>query len=86
VAFATFGTAKATMRDATPVRQIARAVLANLPNVLCFRCLSLQVGVLEKDAREAAQVLVVRNDFFLARRRCQTCARTNGALVSGREP
>jgi hypothetical protein len=55
------------MLDVTLVRQIARAVLANLPDIRCFQCLSLQVGVLEKDAREAAQILVVRNDFFVAR-------------------
>jgi hypothetical protein len=72
--------------DITPVRQIARAVLANLPDIRCFRCLSLQVGVLEKDAREAAQILVVRNDFFVARRRCSACARTGSALVSGTGP
>jgi hypothetical protein len=56
------------------------------PHIRCFRCLSLQVGVLEKDAREAAQILVVRNDFFVARRSCQICARTDSALVSGKEP
>jgi hypothetical protein len=69
-----------------PVLQIARAVLGNLPNILCFRCLSFQVGVLENDARDAAQILVVRNDFFIAQRRCQMCARTDRALVSGKEP
>ena len=74
------------MSDVTPVRKIARAVLGNLPNVLCFPCLSLQVGVEEKDAREAAQILVVRNDFFLTRRRCRLCARTDSALVSGKAP
>jgi hypothetical protein len=74
------------MADITLVRQIARAVLANLPDIRCFRCLSLQAGVLEKDAREAAQILVVRNDFFVARRRCQVCASTDRALVSGKEP
>jgi hypothetical protein len=74
------------MPDVTPVRQIARAVLANLPHVRCFRCLSLEVGVLEKDAREAAQILVGRYDFFVARRSCQICARTDRALVSGKEP
>ncbi len=74
------------MPDLTPVRQIARAVLANLPHIRCFRCLSLQVGVVEKDAREAAQILVGRNDFFVGRRRCQTCARTDSALVSEKEP
>jgi hypothetical protein len=45
------------MPDATPVQQIARAALENLPNVRCFRRLSSQVCVLEKDAREAAQLL-----------------------------
>jgi hypothetical protein len=69
-----------------PVLQIARAVLGNLPNILCLRCLSFQVGVLENDARDAAQILVVRNDFFVAQRRCQMCARTDSALVSGKEP
>ena len=47
---------------------------------------SEQVGVLEEGSREAAQVLVARNDFFVARRRCQMCARTDIAIVSGKEP
>jgi hypothetical protein len=74
------------MLDATPVRRIARAVLGNLPHIRCFGCLSLQVGVLEKDAREAAQLLALRDDFFITRRRCQLCARIDRALVSGKEP
>jgi hypothetical protein len=74
------------MPDTTIIQRIARAVLWNLPKVHCFPCLSLQVGVLEKDAREAAQILVVRNDFFVTRRRCQICARTDSALVSGKAP
>jgi hypothetical protein len=84
--FVALGTGGCSMPDVPPVPQIARGVLRNLPHVRCFPCLSLQVGVSEKDAREAAQVLVVRNDFFVARRRCQTCARTESALVSGKEP
>jgi hypothetical protein len=67
VAFATFGTGRAEMPDLKVIRQIIRTVLRNLPNVRCFRCLSLQVGVSEKDVREAGQLLVLNNGFVITR-------------------
>jgi hypothetical protein len=66
--------------------QVARAVLQNAPSVRCFPCLSSQVGVPEKDVREAAQLLVVREEFFIAWRVCQVCGRGNDVLVSGKAP
>jgi hypothetical protein len=70
----------------TTAELVARAVLQNSPYVRCFPCLSLQVGMLEKDAREAAQLVVVREEFVIARRMCQICARTDDVLVSGKAP
>jgi hypothetical protein len=65
---------------------VARAVLQNAPYVRCSSCLSSQVGVSEKNVREAAQLLIVRDDFYLARRFCQICERTDDVLVSGKTP
>jgi hypothetical protein len=73
------------MPDPATVHSVALAVCRNVPYVRCFPCLASQVGLLEKDAREAAQLLVVRDDFCIARRRCQICARTDDALVNGKE-
>ena len=70
----------------TTAKLVARAVLQNAPDVRCFPCLSSQVGVSEKDAREAAQVLVVLDEFFIAHRVCRICFRTDGMLVSGKAP
>jgi hypothetical protein len=69
----------------TTAELVARAVLQNSPFARCFACLSLQVGLLEKDAREAAQLLVIR-DFFIDQRVCQVCGRTDRVLVSGKVP
>ena len=65
--------------------QVARAVLENSPYVRCFECLALQVGLRNKDVREAAQVMIVRDDFHVARRVCHTCGCTDQMLVSGRD-
>jgi hypothetical protein len=70
----------------TTAERVARAVLQNSPFVHCFRCLSAQVGMLEKDAREAAQLLIVHDEFFVDRRVCQICGRTDDVLVSGKAP
>jgi hypothetical protein len=70
----------------TTAELVARAVLTNLPSVRCFGCLSAHVGVLEKDAREAAQLLIVRGEFSIARRMCPICGRTDDVLVSGKAP
>jgi hypothetical protein len=40
--------------------------------------------VLENDTREAAQLLVVRDEFFIDRRLCQLCDRIDRVLVSGK--
>jgi hypothetical protein len=43
--------------------------------------------MLEKEARETAQVLIVRDEFFVGRRRvCQICGHTGDMLVSGKAP
>jgi hypothetical protein len=70
----------------TTAEQVARAVLKNLPFVRCFSCLSSQVGVAEKDAREAGQLMIVRDEFFIDHRVCQICGVTDDMLVSGKAP
>jgi hypothetical protein len=70
----------------TTAELVARAVLQNSPHVRCFPCLSLQLGVLEKDVREGAQLLVVRDEFFIDRRVCQICDHAADVLVSGKAP
>jgi hypothetical protein len=44
------------------------------------------VSVSEKDAREAAQVLVVLDEFFSAHWVCRICCSTDDMLVSGKAP
>jgi hypothetical protein len=70
----------------TTAELVARAVLQNSPHVRCFPCLSLQLGVLEKDVREAAQLLVVRDEFFIDERICKICGSIDDVLASGKEP
>jgi hypothetical protein len=70
----------------TAAEQVARAVLQNSPYVRCFQCLAAQVGMLERDVREATQVMIVRDDFYVARRVCYACGRTDDVLVSGKDP
>jgi hypothetical protein len=65
---------------------VARAVLQNPPLVRCFPGLSSQVGVSEREVREAAQLLIVRDEFFIARRFCHICERTGDVLVSEKAP
>jgi hypothetical protein len=70
-------------RRAATAKLVARVVLGNSPFVRCFRCLSRQAGVSEKDAREAGQRLIARDEFFIAQRECQHCGQTDNVLVSG---
>jgi hypothetical protein len=70
----------------TTAERIARAVLQNSPYVRCFECLSRQVGELERAVREAAQIMIVRDDFHVARRVCHLCGCTDDLLVNGKEP
>jgi hypothetical protein len=70
----------------TTAERVARAVLQNSPYVRCFPCLSLQVGVLEKEAREAGQLMIVRDEFFIDRRVCQICGHTDKVLAGGKAP
>jgi hypothetical protein len=60
---------------------LARAVLANFPYALCFRCLALQQGLSEHDARAATLVLVARDDFMIVREGCHSCQRIEELLV-----
>lgn len=70
-------------RRAATAKLVARVVVGNSPFVRCFRCLSRQAGLSEKDAREAGQRLIVREAFSIARRECQLCGQTDDVLVSG---
>ena len=69
---------------ASTAKLVARAVFENSPFVRCFRCLSRQAGVAESDARKAGQHLVKRDEFFITRRECQFCGRTDDVLVGGK--
>jgi hypothetical protein len=64
------GRASSTTRgEAVPLAdRLARAVLEKLPSVGCLSCLSLQLGVRQKDARDASQLLAMREEFFIAER------------------
>lgn len=71
----------------TTGERVAQAVLANWPFVRCFTCLSVQLGVLEKDLREAAQLLLVRGDYFATDlRMCQACSQTDYLRVPAKMP
>ena len=70
----------------TTAEQVARAVLLNYPFVRCFACLALQVGMLEKDAREAGQLIIARDEFLIDRRVCSICGRIEDVLASGKVP
>jgi hypothetical protein len=70
----------------TTAEQVARAVLQNSPYVRCFECLSRQVGLPDTTVRETAQIMIVRENFHVARRVCQICGRTDDVLVSGKTP
>jgi hypothetical protein len=69
----------------TRVRQIAWAVLQNLPYVRCCACLSRQTDLTEPAVRDAAQAMIFRDDFHVARRMCQICGCTDDMLVSGKD-
>jgi hypothetical protein len=69
----------------TTAELVARAVQENSPYVRCFRCLAVQVARTEKDVREAAQLLVVSDTFYTARRVCHICSRTDNVLVDGKQ-
>jgi hypothetical protein len=68
----------------TTAERLARAVLRNSPYARCFECLAVQVGLLQAAARDAAQVMIHRDDFGIARRVCQMCGRTDDVLVTGK--
>ena len=63
------------------VEQLAHA-LQNSSFVRCLPCLSRHLGMREKDAREAAQLLAMREEFFIAKRVCRVCGRTADMLVA----
>ena len=64
--------------------RVAHAVLANLPHAYCFRCLASQLGLSEREVREAALFVVVRDGVGLDRRVCPACGRIDTLLVSGK--
>jgi hypothetical protein len=68
----------------TTAEQVARAVLQNSPSAASPACPCRRVP--EKDAREAGQLMIVRDVFFLDRRVCQICGHTENLLVSGKAP
>ena len=71
-------------RRGTTAKLVARTVIANAPFVRCFRCLSRQAGVSEKEARDAGRRLTLRDQFFIAQRECQLCGQTADVLINGK--
>jgi hypothetical protein len=63
------------------LERVAHTVLANFPYAYCFRCLAVRLPLSEKEVREAAQVLIVRDGFRLDRRVCYGCGRTETLLL-----
>jgi len=66
----------------TIAERLASAVLHNGSETRCLTCLSLQIGVSEKDAREASQLLALRHEFGIAARTCRICGRIDDLLVT----
>ena len=66
--------------------RFASAVRGHFPSTRCFRCLSLQLGLTEKEVRDAAQILVVREEFKIRRLGCDMCSRVNDILVRAKDP
>jgi hypothetical protein len=61
--------------------RVAGAVRGHFPSTRCFRCLSLQLGLTEKEVRDVAQVLVVRDEFKIVSRVCDACSGVDGVLM-----
>jgi hypothetical protein len=66
--------------------RVVRAVREHFPSIRCFLCLSLKVGSTEKELRDAAQVLIVRDEFKIRRLACDTCSRISDILVRAKDP
>jgi hypothetical protein len=48
--------------------------------------LSLQLGSTEKEVRDAAQVLIIRDEFKIRHLACDTCSRISDLLVRAKDP
>ena len=59
----------------------AEALLASSPFVRCFPCLAIQLRVTERTVRDAAQIMVWRDDFGVERRPCYDCNRIERVLI-----
>ena len=68
------------------VNRVASVVRKLSPPTCCLRCLSLQLGSTEKEVRDAAQVLVVRDEFKIRRLGCDKCSRISDILVRAKDP
>jgi hypothetical protein len=63
------------------VERVAQAVVASFPFAFCFSCLATHLGLTEKDARSAAQIVIGREGFRVEQRSCYGCNRTERVLV-----
>ena len=66
--------------------RVAGAVRGHFPSTRCFRCLSLQLGLTEKEVRDAAQVLIIRDESKIRRLACDMCSRISDILVRAKDP
>jgi hypothetical protein len=61
--------------------QLQEHLLRHQPYVFCYPCLSTRLAASEKDVREAAQLLLVTQDFALVRGVCLQCRRADNLLA-----
>jgi hypothetical protein len=66
--------------------RVASAVRKNFPSTRCFLCLSLRLNSTEKEMRDAAQILIVRDEFKIRRLACDMCSRVSDILVRAKDP
>jgi hypothetical protein len=65
----------------TVTERVARAVRQNSLRARCFLCVSLQLGLVEKNMWDKTQVLILRDEFRIVRRACDVCSRVEDMLV-----
>jgi hypothetical protein len=67
--------------DQDLVERVAQSVLATFSFAVCIPCLATRLGATEKAVRDAAQIVVSRKGFRVARRSCYGCNRRESVLV-----
>jgi hypothetical protein len=63
-------------------QRVASVVYLSSPAVVCMRCLAGHAGLREHDVRGIALVLITRARLQLVQAACDSCRRTDDALVA----